>query len=287
MKSKLLTFCLLGLILYTQIAISQNIESILYQGWSNNNWVNSSKSTNTYDGNSYLTYNLQQIWEVGTSSWKNSSQINYTNNANGTVNYFISQSWDSNSSSWINSLKGIYTYNTSNKMLTITYQGWSNNNWVNSSKSTNTYDGSNYLTCNLQQIWEVGTSSWKNSGQINYTNNANGTVNYFISQSWDSNSSSWVNSLKGIYSYVQNSFIYDISENTYFLIYPNPANDKLSIDIEEKATLEIINSQGQIVDTKSLTEKVNNLDLSNIVSGVYTLRIKTDRGIAIKKLIKQ
>jgi len=70
-------------------------------------------------------------------------------------------------------------------------------------------------------------------------------------------------------------------------IYPNPANDKLSINIEEKATLEIINVQGQIVDTKNLTEKSNNLDLSNLVSGVYTLRIKTDRGIAIRKLIKQ
>ena len=70
-------------------------------------------------------------------------------------------------------------------------------------------------------------------------------------------------------------------------IYPNPANDKLNIDIEEKATLEIINAQGQIIETKSLTEKSNNLDLSNLVSGVYTLRIKTDRGIAIRKLIKQ
>ena len=70
-------------------------------------------------------------------------------------------------------------------------------------------------------------------------------------------------------------------------IYPNPTNDKLNINLEEKATLEIINAQGQIVDSKSLTEKTNNLDISNLVSGVYTLRIKTDRGIAIRKLIKQ
>jgi len=70
-------------------------------------------------------------------------------------------------------------------------------------------------------------------------------------------------------------------------IYPNPTNDKLNVEIQEKATLEIINTQGQIVYTKSLTEKQNNLDLSNLVSGVYTLRIKTDRGIAIRKLIKQ
>jgi hypothetical protein len=70
-------------------------------------------------------------------------------------------------------------------------------------------------------------------------------------------------------------------------IFPNPANGVLYIDIGEKANLEILNIQGQIVYSKSLTEKVNNLDISNLRSGVYTLRIKTGRGIAIRKLIKQ
>jgi photosystem II stability/assembly factor-like uncharacterized protein len=81
------------------------------------------------------------------------------------------------------------------------------------------------------------------------------------------------------------SKIIDLSSNLE--VYPNPANDKLNIDLEEKATIEILNLQGQIIGTKSLTEKSNNLDLSNLVSGVYTLRITTDRGIAIRKLIKQ
>jgi hypothetical protein len=79
----------------------------------------------------------------------------------------------------------------------------------------------------------------------------------------------------------------DINLNQSIIIFPNPANDRINIENNEASTLEIINMQGQIVDTKSLTEKVNNLDLSNLVSGVYTLRIKTDRGIAIRKLIKQ
>jgi hypothetical protein len=79
----------------------------------------------------------------------------------------------------------------------------------------------------------------------------------------------------------------EIIEDKQNILFPNPANDRLNIVLEEKATLEIINLQGQIVDSKSLTEKVNNLDISNITSGVYTLRIKTDRGIAMRKLIKQ
>ena len=76
-------------------------------------------------------------------------------------------------------------------------------------------------------------------------------------------------------------------QNYCFNIFPNPANDKLNIDIKENATLEILNTQGQIIETISLTEKTNNLDISNLHGGVYILRIKTDRGIATRKLIRQ
>lgn len=84
-----------------------------------------------------------------------------------------------------------------------------------------------------------------------------------------------------------NNICENINYEKNFLAYPNPANDKLNIDIEEKATLEIVNVQGQIVDRKSLTENLHIIDISNLVSGVYTLRIKTSNGIAVRKLIKQ
>lgn len=89
------------------------------------------------------------------------------------------------------------------------------------------------------------------------------------------------------WEYYTTTEIPEMTDNNEIIIFPNPANDILNIDLDEKATLEIINVQGQIVDTKSLTEKVNDIDLSNLVSGVYTLRIKTESGIAMRKLIKQ
>lgn len=70
-------------------------------------------------------------------------------------------------------------------------------------------------------------------------------------------------------------------------IFPNPADNDLTINIKENVTLEIINAQGQIICTKSLTEKTNSLDISGLNGGVYILRIKTDKGVAIRKLIKQ
>ena len=68
---------------------------------------------------------------------------------------------------------------------------------------------------------------------------------------------------------------------------PNPTNEKFRIEIEEKAILEIIDSQGQILETRLLMVKENNIDISKLSDGVYTLRIITDNGIAIRKLIKE
>ncbi len=81
------------------------------------------------------------------------------------------------------------------------------------------------------------------------------------------------------------------SVNEYLLsdlsIYPNPVCDRLNINIDEKADMEIMNIRGQILVTKTLTEKLNNIDISGLTAGIYTLRIKTAKGVVVKKLIKQ
>jgi photosystem II stability/assembly factor-like uncharacterized protein len=128
------------------------------------------------------------------------------------------------------------------------------------------------------------------NGGVNWLSQSSGTLNELASVFFNDPNNGYIVGKNGIVlktinggNWINESSILSSVIN----IYPNPANKKLIIDIEEKAILEIINVQGQIVDTKSLTEKINNLDISKLSSGVYTLRIKTDRGIAIRKLIKQ
>ncbi|HBX53787.1 MAG: hypothetical protein A2275_07285 [Bacteroidetes bacterium RIFOXYA12_FULL_35_11] len=70
-------------------------------------------------------------------------------------------------------------------------------------------------------------------------------------------------------------------------IYPNPVNDKLTIETMSNSTVEIINSQGQIIKNLELINSKNNIDLKKLIGGVYTIKIKNDDGIIVKKLIKQ
>lgn len=70
------------------------------------------------------------------------------------------------------------------------------------------------------------------------------------------------------------------------LALPIPTNDKVYIALGDNDTiqsLELYSITGKLfLETKS-TE----IDFSNLPAGMYLLKIKTDKGIAIKKVIKE
>ncbi len=70
-------------------------------------------------------------------------------------------------------------------------------------------------------------------------------------------------------------------------IYPNPANDKIEVIGLSNGTLDIINAQGQTIKTLNISNTKTTIDISKLSGGVYTLQIKTEKGIIVKKLIKQ
>ena len=79
----------------------------------------------------------------------------------------------------------------------------------------------------------------------------------------------------------------DLNNNTGIKIYPNPASDDLFVELSRAATVEIINAKGQIILTKTLSGIKDHIDLSALPPGVYTVKVRSDRGINVKKLIKQ
>lgn len=70
-------------------------------------------------------------------------------------------------------------------------------------------------------------------------------------------------------------------------IYPNPANDKIEIEGLQVGQIEIINLQGQVIKNINLTRERTTINISKLTGGVYTMRIKTNDGIIVKKLVKQ
>jgi len=85
----------------------------------------------------------------------------------------------------------------------------------------------------------------------------------------------------------------DIGENDYDVnaginIYPNPANDILFIENSKNIdirTISILNIYGQIV--REFEPHTTQLEISNIPVGIYFLKIATEQGDVMKKVIKQ
>jgi hypothetical protein len=80
----------------------------------------------------------------------------------------------------------------------------------------------------------------------------------------------------------------NFNESQKVMVYPNPADDVLNIELVSKANIsriEIINMQGTIVKQKQVdTNQRTLLDVSDLTNGLYIVRIFSDRGIYSNKV---
>jgi hypothetical protein len=73
-------------------------------------------------------------------------------------------------------------------------------------------------------------------------------------------------------------------------LYPNPATDKITIETSAtpaQSQLSISNLSGQQLITRPITEPKTQLNVSSLPSGVYFVRLTSDKSVAMGKLIKQ
>jgi hypothetical protein len=72
-----------------------------------------------------------------------------------------------------------------------------------------------------------------------------------------------------------------------FNVYPNPANNKITIELKQKTEIEIQGIKGQIIKRLKVNENKTEIDISDFPSGVYIIRAQTDRGRTTEKFIKE
>ncbi|TDR25483.1 T9SS type A sorting domain-containing protein [Flavobacterium cheniae] len=75
---------------------------------------------------------------------------------------------------------------------------------------------------------------------------------------------------------------------TYFTLYPNPAKDVLNMQAKQDVAInsvEIYNQLGQIV--MATTNAINSVDVANLASGTYFVKVNTEKGSANAKFVKE
>ncbi len=75
-----------------------------------------------------------------------------------------------------------------------------------------------------------------------------------------------------------------------FNLYPNPATEIVNITNNEQMMVkevEIYDTAGKLIETQTFNDQTQiQLNISALNSGTYLLHLKTDEGIAVKKLVK-
>lgn len=82
----------------------------------------------------------------------------------------------------------------------------------------------------------------------------------------------------GVYHYSNSIEIARSDDYQYLKVYPNPAYDFVTVESPfEKAMLEIIDLQGKVFYTQSIT-LYQNIDITTLSKGIYTIKVISDKG---------
>ncbi|XZF13473.1 LamG-like jellyroll fold domain-containing protein [Chitinophagaceae bacterium MMS25-I14] len=87
-----------------------------------------------------------------------------------------------------------------------------------------------------------------------------------------------------------NTAVVNIAPLPQILIYPNPATDKVNIQLPEsnnQAEYELQNAMGQLLASGSVSRTQNSISLSNYPAGIYLLKLEINGSIVVRKILKQ
>ncbi len=173
---------------------------------------------------------------------------------------------------------------------------------------TDTLNGTPIQDCSIDYA-NIFSSSISSTNQIGDTIYVDWIITYYNSTSTTITVPYYANStFTGIYAFTLSVFctqkaitgsvkVFDQSDELYLdmeevskennlIIYPNPVQDILTINSEEKGELQIFDMRGSLVKEVQL-ELENQIVLDHLESGMYILSFKIDRHKFQKKLIKQ
>ncbi|MGD0710108.1 MAG: T9SS type A sorting domain-containing protein [Bacteroidales bacterium] len=76
------------------------------------------------------------------------------------------------------------------------------------------------------------------------------------------------------------------SNESNIMVYPNPATNDITIE-SSPAVIELFDIQGQLIKTLAATDNKTDIDVSAFTNGVYILKVRTYKGIEVRKFIKE
>jgi hypothetical protein len=80
----------------------------------------------------------------------------------------------------------------------------------------------------------------------------------------------------------------DIENDASILVYPNPSNGMVTINCNNSIkSVQLYDIQGRLLQTNLVNENQTSIDISNQAKGVYFLKIVSEKGIGVQKIVRE
>ncbi|WP_167856429.1 T9SS type A sorting domain-containing protein [Hymenobacter metallicola] len=239
--------------------------SILYQVWDNGAWVTE-----------------ERIVDIVWHDWAKQQPASY-------------REQDFNGSSFVDNERNSITYSANGSTVDIE-QEYTGTGWVNESRSSELKDNFGNDLGYTEEAWENNAWTLEYGSRNLLYYNANNAVVREVQQRYGS-SGRWENDSR--ISYFDFLTITLANRNAALeaqsALYPNPASGVVTLEVAglskaEAASGEVRNALGQLVHSFSAQPQAGKLstqlDLSNLKSGVYTVRLQTSEGAVVKRVVR-
>ncbi|WP_194768446.1 leucine-rich repeat domain-containing protein [Tamlana sp. I1] len=209
-------------------------------------------SGNALGTNLNLPTNTSNLYHLGASDISTSS-LNYANYPNLQTLYLSENNFTDIDISGLTNIQELYC--DMNQLLT----------------SLNIKNGTNNATLN---VMEANNNSSLSCIEVDDVTVAEGKV-------------FWVKDASVSYSTDCSTLSVNEADSNKLSLYPNPSSDKIYVQLPAPASYRLINIYGQEVSKGAFVQGKNTLDVQSLAKGVYFLKTETNKGGAIKKIIKE
>jgi hypothetical protein len=255
-----------------------NVYTSLVQKNTNGTWKEYQRETIFSDGTKDTAYMLE-MYDEPTLSYNKKAlyviQYNSNGKFSGSIEYIMS------GSTWVPSRKDELTYSGNNYSVDTGYN-WVSSAWVSKSYTNYFYVGDK-LDSSVKYINNAG--SYALDDIYSYQSDANGDLNVIIAYS--ESSGVFGPNTRSTFGGAGSTGITAVSNQPSFTVYPNPANDRVTINTysTHSVKVEVMNINGQkMVDTMMNDNDV--MDCSYWASGMYIIKVTSGaHSISYKKLV--
>ncbi|MFC5269262.1 T9SS type A sorting domain-containing protein [Adhaeribacter terreus] len=247
---------------------------------------NSTNKITSYITETYVNSNWHQTYRYTNLAWEKKSGML----VDGLVN-FSREIW--NNGNWVNESKYSKVYDT-NGGFKETIQSFKNGNWANDFTQFVEQDSLFNVIGIGSETWQNGNWVLSNHHKFLHTYSPNQDILETRSQIYQTNTQTYNFNQRWVYSNFQYFSITgiknEVPQEISVSIYPNPTQNLLNIDLLENTqivTAQLTDVTGKVILTHHFkASEAKKLNLENLKPGIYLLKLETEKGQTVRKILK-